>query len=62
MNFQMFCEFEGVERNFAHVGSAVIGSLEFTVLECCTCHEQISLPGTLKVDLYGPMVTQQVRG
>ena len=58
MNFHLFCEHEGCERNFAHVGTATIGGLEFTVLECCNCFNTLALPGTLKTDLYRPEVTQ----
>ncbi len=61
MNFQLFCEHEGVERRFGHVGNATIGSMEFTILECNNCFDLIALPGILKTELFGPEVTQRVR-
>jgi len=61
VNFQLFCEHEGVERRFGHVGNATIGSMEFTILECNNCFDLIALPGTLKTDLFGIEVTQEAR-
>jgi len=61
VNFQLFCEHEGVERRFGYVGNATIGSIEFTILECNNCFDLIALPGTLKTDLFGQKVTQEVR-
>ena len=61
VNFQLFCEHEGVERRFGHVGNATIGSMEFTILECNNWFDLIALPGTLKTDLFGIEVTQEAR-
>jgi len=49
MNFHLFCEFEGRERNFHVSGRATIGGIEFTVLTCNSCFNEIALPGKVEV-------------
>jgi len=51
LKFFLFCEHEGQHQFFNFNGTAEIGPIKFTLLQCMSCRDDIALPGELAMQV-----------